>query len=370
MSPPKKQTSHTPSKRIDQGYLNALANAVCDHIDDILARFNISDYSINKTGRLTMHCPIHGGDNKYAVNVYLNGDARGYWKCRTNQCHEKYKSTIIGFVRGLLSTRYEREVSFKESVDFLSKLIDSNELKFETISPVKNDFNRLVNNFVRQPTPSDKIETRAQFRRNLNIPASYYLDRGYPENLLDQYDIGTYKFFNCDRVIIPVYDFSYTRVMGALQRSIYEKCYICNMYHSEHVGCPPSFDKNMSFKWRNHGFDASKFLFNLWFAKKKILENKTCILVEGAGDVLRLEQAGIHNSVSTFGASNFSEDQQILLEKTGAENLIIAMDSDEAGQIARDNIINATQHLYNIRVLNLDNKDFGEMSTKEIQCLF
>src|SRR5690606_898315 len=50
-------------------------------------------------------------------------------------------------------------------------------------------------------------------------------------------------------------------------------------------------------------YHKSDVLYGLNFAKKSIMDNDTCYLVEGYADVLSMHQAGIENVVSSSGTS-------------------------------------------------------------------
>ena len=89
-------------------------NECADSIEDLLAELGVS-YRKNYR-RITGVCPIHCGDNQYAWNMYPDGDSvKGYWVCRTHNCHKKWGSNLIGFVRGVLSTT-EKSITFDDAV--------------------------------------------------------------------------------------------------------------------------------------------------------------------------------------------------------------------------------------------------------------
>ena len=91
-------------------------------------------------------------------------------------------------------------------------------------------------------------------------------------------------------------------------------------------------------KWLNSkGFNSGACLYNYWNAKDHISETSTAILVEGQGDVWRLDEAGIYNVVGMFGCS-LGGQQRLILERSGALKLVVMTDADEAGQKARDKI--------------------------------
>lgn len=83
-------------------------------------------------------------------------------------------------------------------------------------------------------------------------------------------------------------------------------------------------------------FDKGSNLFSLHFAKNT--QNKKIILCEGYMDVIALNQAGFENAVATLGTAITPEQARIISHY--AEEVIIAYDSDEAGQKAAQKAIN------------------------------
>ena len=83
-------------------------------------------------------------------------------------------------------------------------------------------------------------------------------------------------------------------------------------------------------------FKKSRNLFSLNFAKKNTVDK--LILAEGYMDVISIYAAGFHNVVATLGTS-LTEEQARLMSKY-AKEIIIAYDSDGAGQTATHRAIN------------------------------
>ncbi|MFC2137213.1 DNA primase [Bacteroidota bacterium] len=73
----------------------------------------------------------------------------------------------------------------------------------------------------------------------------------------------------------------------------------------------------------------SKILYGLFQAKKSIVQNDKCFLVEGYTDVISLHQSGIENVVASSGTALTVE--QIRLIKRFTPNVTIIYDGDEAG---------------------------------------
>jgi DNA primase len=81
--------------------------------------------------------------------------------------------------------------------------------------------------------------------------------------------------------------------------------------------------------------------------------------------VWRLEENGIHNSVGIFGSS-LSDCQKILLDSSGAMNLVVLTDNDEAGNKAAQSIKQKCQNTYRIFIPKISKSDVGEMNSEEI----
>ena len=76
-------------------------------------------------------------------------------------------------------------------------------------------------------------------------------------------------------------------------------------------------------------YHKSSVLYGIFFAKKAIIQEDKCYLVEGYTDVLAMHQAGIENVVASSGTALTSE--QIRLIKRFTPNITLLFDSDPAG---------------------------------------
>jgi len=365
------------SHSVDQNKLKVLCDGLCDNIENLLDTLGV-EYRHNSK-MISMSCPIHGGDNISAVNIYPEGDTyRGNWKCRTHNCEQEFKSSIIGFVRGVIShQKYgwqnagDPTCSFSEALDYVQKFLNKNlkDIKISKVEKNKKEFTNVVNYIQNTAENSDSKLTRSQVIKAISIPAQYYLDRNYSPEVLVKYDVGL-----CDnpskpmhnRVVVPIYDNDYKYMVGCTGRSIFEKCVQCKGYHDNSAKCPDAEEAWKFPKWKHSAdFKSQNYLYNFWFAKKFILETNTAIVVESPGNVWRLEENNIHNSVGIFGSS-LSDRQKILLDSSGAMNLIILTDNDEAGRKAAEQIKNKCQNTYRIFIPQISKNDIGDMNSEEI----
>ena len=80
-------------------------------------------------------------------------------------------------------------------------------------------------------------------------------------------------------------------------------------------------------------FDKSQLLFGLDVAKDSIRETETAVIVEGYMDVITAHQAGFQNVVAQMGTA-MTETQLGLIAPRWAKRVVLALDSDAAGQQA------------------------------------
>lgn len=372
-----KTMTKTKSHLNDQFKLKIVCDEVCDNIESLLESFDL-EYKTNHK-MISMSCPIHGGDNLSALNLYPEGDNyRGNWKCRTHNCEKTFKGSVIGFIRGILSNyKYgwqqpgDQMCSFEEAVNYALNFInkDINSIKISRTDKEKKQFTNVVTYLNKEIAQTKSKITRNQIVQSLVIPAQYYLDRDYSSEVLIKYDVGLCEKDNkemSDRIVVPIYDNDYEYMVGCTGRSIYEKCDQCKSYHDTTINCPSNENSWKYPKWKhNSDFKSQNHLYNFWFAKKFILDTGVAIIVESPGNVWRLEENGIHNSVAIFGSS-LSDRQKILLDSSGAMSLVILTDNDDAGRKAAEQIKLKCQNTYRIFIPQISKSDVGEMNSDEI----
>lgn len=353
--------------------LNTANKVIAENIDVVLSYFGIS---LNTTENyLVGSCPIHGGDNTTAFNIFTSGHSyTGNWICYTHHCEKHFVNNSIGFIRGLLShQKYnwskngDKIASFSETLKLINTLYD-----FTVSNNSKNNHNKknILDSSVFSKTVKEKQNqwSKHSVRRKLSIPSNYYIDRGYSKECLDKYDVGDSNSENGifkNRAIVPVYDIDGKYVIGFTGRTKFDKCNKCNHYHEYNSSCDSYHHIS---KWcHNKGFCKKEHLYNYHNALKYIRETGVAILVEGPGDVWRLEESGIHNSLAVFGSS-LTDSQQILLEASGALNLILLFDSDEAGTKASNDVQSSLSRMFRILKPSIPNgyKDIGEMNIELI----
>lgn len=168
---------------------------------------------------------------------------------------------------------------------------------------------------------------RKQVRHHLVIPSPYFVDRGFPREILNAFDVGHSREIN--RVIIPFYDEVGDRCIGSISHSVKPVCNHCQNCHDRWVNC--EFGQS---KWRvSPGFSLRSFLYNLRNAKLSDAPN--ILLVEGAPDVWRVAEAG-HIAVAVLGSDVTAE--QLALLKSPEKTILVAFRNNEAGRSGWDRV--------------------------------
>jgi len=354
----------------------SLSLLICDHIDDVLSTLGVHYHKSKKV--ILAKCPVHGGDNNTALNLYADGDIRPFWECQTHHCEKKFKSDIYGFIHGVLSHQRGKQVSYQYVVDWIVKTLGYSsilDIPLPTAAELARKRQlRTMSRVSLAPLASPPISTstglltRERFRSNIIIPSEYYLQRGYSKEILDQYDVGFDRSNN--RVAIPVYDNDNKHVVGITLRSVDDKCEMCGLYHPMRIKCEVAKTSTAKFaKWRMlDGFNKSNHLYNYWFALPFIRKSGVVILTEGPGEIWRLEMAGIHNSIALFGV-DLSVQQSILLDMSGAMRCVILLNNDEAGKRGKESIQKALKRSFHIDIPRYEGIDVGDLNSDSMKTL-
>lgn len=345
----KTKTAHS-KPQASRSQIYSICEDLAAKIEQLLQTLKV-DYNIFEN-RIVFPCPVHNGDNREGACIFTDGTkSKGNWVCWTHGCEKHHGKNVIGFVKGVLETKYSRTVSFPEALnfclDFLNKKIS--DIPDEQISETIYNINKITDIITREPEKVSTNIKREDVLSGLDIPSKYFLDRGYKEETLVAFDVGdcynpNKQMYN--RAVAPIYN-DVTQYIGCVGRWIGED--------------------NKKYKWLNSkGFKKSSYLYGVWNAKPHIQRTLTAILVEGQGDVWRLYESGIKNSLGIFGA-DLGDDQLIALEEMGILNLVILTDSDEAGQKAASGILNKCGRRFNYFIPKISSKDIGEMTVEQIE---
>jgi 5S rRNA maturation endonuclease (ribonuclease M5) len=325
---------------------------------------------------ISFKCPIHNSNNDFSSSI-LKRDV-GNWKCYSGQCHEQYGNSegasILQFIQALLSQHYNKECSFINAIEWSANYLKIQPTEYNQQDNNRDSFVKLCKYINRKKKDHPNFIPRENVKKFLSIPSAYYIKRGYSKQILEKFEVGYCHNQNkplFDRIVTPFFDESGGYMVGCSGRSRYEKCPKCKLHHDPNVHCPiKRGEKNKCMKWKHSShFNSEDYLYNYWNAKNHILETNTVILVEGPGDVWRLEEAGIYNSVALLKAS-LSPGQKLQLELSGAINVLIATDMDSAGNKGASSIINNCNNIFNITRIEYPTKDIGELSINQVKEIF
>jgi hypothetical protein len=356
------KTPKKPYIRLNHDNLNVLSDLVVDNIEDIFDYFSVKR---KKTKRFYYGpCPIHDGNgHTNPFNLYYDGELyRGNWKCRSHGCERTFKKTSIGCVRGLLSRAEckwaqpgDTTVSFRDTVDWLFNFLKTDGKNLKTSQPAleKRKFINNISWVINKQKENVIYIPRSAYKQaaTLSFSSAYLASRGYGQDIQDKYDIADCRAIGKEmagRVVIPIFDDNGKYVIGVTGRKL---------------------DNNENIpKWRhNKGFLGEDNLFNFWWAKEHINKSHSVVLCESPLNVLRLEQAGINNSVGTFGA-HLTDNQLNKLFQTELYTVNLLYDNDDAGKLAMTDITKKVGRIFNINAINLPEgvNDVGDLTVEEV----
>jgi 5S rRNA maturation endonuclease (ribonuclease M5) len=357
----------------DQDRLQALDEVLSYRLDELLDELGVR---VRRTGKLLMgRCPVHGGDNPTAFNLYPEGHTRrGNWYCRSRQCERKFCGNLLGLVRGVLSYQEAggKPVPFRSALDWACRFARCT-LDDLSRAAAQAEKQRFVNSMtlMHRPVTVPTGWSLKDVRAKLAVPSAYFQRRGFTAAVLERFSIGDALTGDphspmYGRAVVPVMDREGARVLGVTGRSLLSSCGDCGRHHRGDCPAEDHLHLPQYAKWRHHGFRAEQVLFNLWNAEPHVRRTRTVLLVEGPGDVLRLEEAGFPNAVAVFGNS-LRERQQILLESTGAMRVVLLLDADAAGEQGVRETRERLSRAFNLDAPRLSHKDVGETPVAALQ---
>ena len=185
---------------------------------------------------------------------------------------------------------------------------------------------------------------------NLENNHSYWNKRGINNETLSQFKGGVGKAGKMkNRYVFPIFDIK-NNIIGFSGRDI----------------------ANLSkIKWKHLG-EKNDFVYPLFLNSQDIETQKEVILVESIGDMLSLYQAGIKNTLVTFGTSLSLGILNYLL-KIDVKKIYISLNNDSnknnAGNIGAEKTHSRLKRYFDDKQLKIalpTKKDFGEMNKEEI----
>jgi DNA primase len=198
--------------------------------------------------------------------------------------------------------------------------------------------------------------SQQQYFRGVKLPSNYFLNRGFTKEVLNKFHVGSYigphKYFT-GRSLVPIFNAEGRQIVGLSGR-----------LESE------DYDKTIP-KWKHtENFPSGQILYNIWSAKEFIRQSRIAIIVEGPGDVWRLEEAGFYNAVALLGGV-FSPAKHFQLDRAGCMTILVLTDPNQAGNNYAKIISTEYSRFYNIKRIEIptEYKDIGEMPLTSIKNL-
>ncbi len=347
-----------------QSHLTKISNDLIHNFDILINELEIPPLSM-ASHKYYGPCPIHGGDNSTAFNIYYDGHTQiGNWKCRTHLCEATFRASPIGFVRGVLShktynwTKHgDKTVTFNYALNWCINFLNNKQTRIKKAN---------------KPKPKKSYKTihisDDIIHQSLNIPSPYFIKRGYDHNILRNLNIGDcynpnkYMF---ERAVVPIYNEN-KQFAGCIGRSIWDECDICKTYHNPDNPCPMVGYEWKFSKWLNIKFPLSNFLYNHWKAKEAVAESGRLFIVEGVGNALKLLENNIREVVAVFG-NNITGPQAEKLKMLSPRTIIGLPDNDTGGKILTQFIHNKCSLWCNdIRFPSFPQNDISDLSNIEL----
>ena len=197
----------------------------------------------------------------------------------------------------------------------------------------------------------DRKSHYTQFVRNFSDSSfanDYYNTRNLSKKLIKDKLVGfcpAYSRYHFPllrgRLIVPICDVD-GKIIALAGRQIPQLAETTTQsfwdsYSFEPAKCQDRINKWNKGKWINEPYQKTRNLFFLNIAKKEALKRNYIILVEGYFDVYNFYDNGYANTCALCGTS--ISDYQIALASRYCDNIIVIMDSDDAGKLASEKII-------------------------------
>jgi hypothetical protein len=246
-------------------------------------------------------------------------------------------------------------VDFKENVsgDFTSLIKKS--LKLENNEQAKVWLKEKKFTFIDQVTKQPQVSEKKTFDKDLLLKLKkdhqYWIDRNVTSETIEAFQGGLASLGKMkNRYVFPIFN-SKTEIIGFSGRDITNESKI---------------------KWKHLG-DKSSWCYPTFLNIENLKSEKQVFLIESIGDCLSLWDAGIKNTIVTFGLDVSISILNLLL-KLDPDKINISFNNDSqknnAGNQAAEKAFNKLSRYFDRKQLNIvlpTKKDFGEMCLNEIK---
>ena len=228
-----------------------------------------------------------------------------------------------------------------------------------------------------------------QFAENLfntdegiSVGLSYFKERGFRQNVLKKFDIG-YSFNKWDaftnKAIADGYkqeflvktglsiqkeERYFDRFSGRVMFPIHSLSGQVLGFGGRVLKTDPKTAKYLNSP-ESEIYHKSKIVYGIFQARKAIMVEDKCYLVEGYTDVLSMHEAGIENVVASSGTSLTQE--QVRLIKRFTQNITILYDGDEAGiKASLRGLDLVLEEGMNVKIVLLPDKEDPDSYSKKV----
>lgn len=323
---------------------------------------------IDYGNRLTGCCPIPHGDGRTPNDnpqAFSWDFHRQMWQCFSNQCHQINGSDIFALIQ------CAKDCGFKQALQWVLDVVEKD------IDDVKEldsaEAQRLEQVIRKRSQLVQHKRMEDDLMRHLQ-PSTYFKDRGFSDAVISEFGCGgewhKAKTYGEHRVVVPVHDpidgylIAFTcRLLDDSQIETWRPkwCHALNF---------AELRKKSSERADEERFYASSVLYNLHRAVGHMGPSKTIIVVEGPGDVMRMWEAGLKNTVAVLG-TGFSKHHRTLLHKVGCQRVICVLDSDSAGQKASNSVKKMCENYFEFQSIVLpDGMDPGDHEPTQLRLIF
>jgi len=275
-------------------------------VEAVLRHYLVAELKGSRAGRYRGRCPIHQGEGCDAFHVDVKRKIFHCFSCGAG-------GDVLDLV-ALLNKCTLREAALQLKGWFLPGAATSGE-------PA-----------AKQRVTKGKISVNPPLPftlRGVQGGHAYLSGRDIDERTAERFGVGFYggPGFMSGRVVIPIHD-ERGRLVAYAGRSV--------------DGRQPRYRFPA-------GFGKSQVLFN--FHRATATRGDTALVVEGFFDCLRVSQAGCGSVVALMGTELYERPAQLLRDRFS--RVLLLLDGDEAGRLARDRVAARLRDRCEVRVIEL-----------------
>lgn len=332
----------------------------------ILKQFNFQGDDLGS--RITGCCPIphsEGNTPNDNRNAFSWDFTRQMWQCFSHRCHNINGSDVFALICSV------RKCSFRDAVQWVLDVVEMGIDEVKELDPEEAE--RLAQVIRKRSELVKHSRMEDDLMRHLK-PSTYFQDRGFSDKVVQEFGCGgewhKARTYGEHRVVVPVYD----------PMDGYLIAFTCRLLDDSHIEtwrpkwCHAlnfaEIRKKSSERTDEERFHASSVLYNLHRAKQHMGPDKTLIVVEGPGDVMRLWEAGIKNVVAVLGTA-FGKHHRTLMHKVGCSRVVSVLDGDEAGTKGQNMVRKMCEGYFEFRSVSLPaGKDPGDHDPGQLRMIF